>query len=149
MFRTSSAHEEGGERLFAVNTLEFIGGSDGRVAGLRACEVEMSMVDGRPRFDPVQGTEFHLPCELVLLALGFSGPEPELASAFGAELTARGTIARTEAYETTVPGVFVCGDAGRGQSLIVWAIAEGRSAAASVDRWLVGDSLLPAPLPQA
>jgi glutamate synthase (NADPH/NADH) small chain len=149
MFRTSSAHEEGGERLFAVNTLEFIGGSDGRVAGLRACEVEMSMVDGRPRFDPVEGTEFHLPCELVLLALGFSGPEPELASAFGAELTARGTIARTEAYETTVPGVFVCGDAGRGQSLIVWAIAEGRSAAASVDRWLVGDSLLPAPLPEA
>ena len=149
MFRTSSAHEEGGERLFAVNTVEFVADQDGRVAGLRACEVEMSMVDGRPRFDPVEGTEFELPCELVLLALGFAGPEPDLASAFGAELSARGTIARSATYETTAPGVFVCGDAGRGQSLIVWAIAEGRSVAASVDRWLVGDSLLPSPLPQA
>ncbi|HEX4862877.1 MAG TPA: glutamate synthase subunit beta, partial [Acidimicrobiales bacterium] len=149
MFRTSSAHEEGGERLFAVNTVEFVADEDGGVSGLRACEVEMSMVDGRPRFDPVGGTEFELPCELVLLALGFSGPEPGLASAFGTELTARGTIARSGSYETTVPGVFVCGDAGRGQSLIVWAIAEGRSAAASADRWLVGDSLLPSPLPQA
>ena len=149
MFRSSSAHEEGGERLFAVNTIEFVADEGGRVAGLRACEVDMSMVDGRPRFDPVGGTEFELPCELVLLALGFSGPEPELASAFGAELTARGTMARSASYETTVPGVFVCGDAGRGQSLIVWAIAEGRSAAASADRWLVGDSLLPSPLPQA
>ncbi len=149
MFRTSSAHEEGGERLFAVNTLEFTADSDGRVSGLRACEVEMTTVDGRPRFDPVEGTEFDLPCELVLLALGFSGPEPELASAFGVSLTPRGTIARSGTYETEMPGVFVCGDAGRGQSLIVWAIAEGRSAAASADRWLEGDTLLPSPLPQA
>ena len=149
MFRTSSAHEEGGDRLFAVNTIEFVADPDGRVAGLRACEVEMSTVDGRPRFDPVDGTEFDLPCELVLLALGFSGPEPELASSFGTELTPRGTIARSSAYETTVPGVFVCGDAGRGQSLIVWAIAEGRSAASSADSWLVGQTLLPTPLPQA
>ena len=149
MFRTSSAHEEGGERLFAVNTLEFTANPDGGVSGLQACEVEMSTVDGRPRFDPVEGTEFDLPCELVLLALGFSGPEPELASAFGVSLSPRGTIARSQDYETDMPGVFVCGDAGRGQSLIVWAIAEGRSAAASADRWLEGDSLLPAPLPQA
>ncbi|HUE61081.1 MAG TPA: glutamate synthase subunit beta [Acidimicrobiales bacterium] len=149
MFRTSSAHEEGGERLFAVNTIEFTADVDGRVSGLRACEVDMSTVDGRPRFDPVEGTEFDLPCELVLLALGFSGPEPDLASAFGVSLTPRGTIARSDAYETDVPGVFVCGDAGRGQSLIVWAIAEGRSAAASADRWLEGETLLPAPLPQA
>jgi glutamate synthase (NADPH/NADH) small chain len=149
MFRTSSAHEEGGERVFAVNTMEFAGDSDGRVQGLRACEVAMSMVDGRPRFDPVQGTEFELPCELVLLALGFSGPEPELAEAFGVTLGPRGTIARSPSYETDVPGVFVCGDAGRGQSLIVWAIAEGRSAAAAVDRHLSGETLLPAPLPNA
>ena len=149
MFRTSSAHEEGGERVFAVNTLEFLAGEGGGVRGLRACEVAMSVVDGRPRFDPVEGTDFELPCDLVLLALGFSGPEPELAAAFGVSLGPRGTIARTDDYATDVPGVFVCGDAGRGQSLIVWAIAEGRSAAAAVDRYLAGDSLLPAPLPRA
>ncbi len=149
MFRTSSAHEEGGERVFAVNTMEFVGDEAGRVRRLRACEVELSTVDGRPRFDPVESTEFELPCELVLLALGFSGPEPELAEAFGVALGPRGAISRSRSYETDVPGVFVCGDAGRGQSLIVWAIAEGRSAAAAVDRHLSGDTLLPAPLPDA
>jgi glutamate synthase (NADPH) small chain len=149
MFRTSSAHEEGGERVFAVNTLEFQADDTGSVRGLRGCEVSMSVVDGRPRFDPVEGTEFELPCELVLLALGFSGPEPELAAAFGASLTSRGSISRSPSYETDAPGVFVCGDAGRGQSLIVWAIAEGRSAAMHVDRFLVGSTLLPAPLPAA
>jgi glutamate synthase (NADPH/NADH) small chain len=149
MFRTSSAHEEGGERVFAVNTVEFLSDGDHAVRALRACEVTMSLVDGRPRFDSVEGTEFELPCELVLLALGFSGPEPELAAAFGVSLTPRGTVVRGPDYATDVPGVFVCGDAGRGQSLIVWAIAEGRSAAASVDRYLAGESLLPAPLPRA
>ena len=149
MFRTSSAHEEGGERVFAVNTLEFAGDWPGQVRGLRGCEVEMNVVDGRPRFDPVPGTEFELPCELVLLALGFSGPEPALASAFGVSLGPRGTIARSASYETDVPGVFVCGDAGRGQSLIVWAIAEGRSAAAAVDAYLSGSTMLPAPLARA
>jgi glutamate synthase (NADPH/NADH) small chain len=149
MFRTSSAHEEGGERVFSVNTLEFTGDAAGRVQGLRACSVEMSVVDGRPRFEPVSGTEFELPCELVLLALGFSGPEPALASAFGVSLGRRGTIARSASYQTDVPGIFVCGDAGRGQSLIVWAIAEGRSAAAAVDTYLAGSTLLPAPLPGA
>jgi len=149
MFRTSSAHEEGGERVFAVNTLEFVGSDSGRVRALRACEVVMSEADGRSRFDAVEGTEFELPCELVLLALGFSGPEPELAASFGTSLTPRGTILRTDTYETDVPGVFVCGDAGRGQSLIVWAIAEGRSTAMHVDRLLSGSTLLPAPLPSA
>jgi glutamate synthase (NADPH/NADH) small chain len=149
MFRTSSAHEEGGERVFSVSTLEFAGDSAGQVRGLRGCEVEMAMVDGRPRFDPLAGTEFELPCDLVLLALGFSGPEPALASAFGVSLGPRGTIARSASYETDVPGVFVCGDAGRGQSLIVWAIAEGRSAAAAVDAYLSGSTMLPAPLPRA
>jgi glutamate synthase (NADPH/NADH) small chain len=150
MFRTSSAHEEGGERVFSVNTLEFVGDEHGRaVRALRACEVTMSVVDGRPRFDPVEGTEFELPCDLVLLALGFSGPEPGLASAFGVSLGPRGTIARGPDYLTDAPGVFVCGDAGRGQSLIVWAIAEGRSAAAAADRYLAGETMLPAPLPSA
>jgi glutamate synthase (NADPH/NADH) small chain len=149
MFRTSSAHEEGGERVFAVNTLEFLADDAGGVRALQACEVSMSVVDGRPRFDPVEGTEFELPCELVLLALGFSGPEPELATAFGLSLSRRGTISRSTTYETDAPGVFVCGDAGRGQSLIVWAIAEGRSAAMHVDRFLAGTTLLPAPLPVA
>jgi glutamate synthase (NADPH/NADH) small chain len=149
MYRTSSAHEEGGERVFAVNTMEFVGDEAGAVRALRACEVEMTMADGRPQFDPLDGTEFSLPCDLVLLALGFSGPEPLLAEAFGVSLTPRGTIARSASYETDVPGVFVCGDAGRGQSLIVWAIAEGRSAAAAVDSLLAGDTLLPSPLPFA
>jgi glutamate synthase (NADPH/NADH) small chain len=149
MFRTSSAHEEGGERVFSVNTLEFAGDDRGRVRGLRAGSVEMKMADGRPRFEPQSGTEFELPCELVLLALGFSGPEPELAAGFGVSLGPRGAIARSASYQTDAPGVFVCGDAGRGQSLIVWAIAEGRSAAAAVDAYLAGSTLLPAPLPRA
>jgi glutamate synthase (NADPH) small chain len=97
----------------------------------------------------VVGTEFELPCELVLLAMGFSGPEPELAAAFGVSLTPRGNIGRSKTYETEAPGVYVCGDAGRGQSLIVWAIAEGRSAAMHVDGFLAGRTLLPAPLPVA
>jgi glutamate synthase (NADPH/NADH) small chain len=149
VFRTSSAHEEGGERVFAVNTVEFVGDGNGQVTGLRAVEVEMKTVGGRPTFEPIEGSGFELPCDLVLLALGFSGPERELADAMQLPLTPRGTIARSADYQTERPGVFVCGDAGRGQSLIVWAIAEGRSAAMHVDRFLVGDSLLPAPLPQA
>jgi glutamate synthase (NADPH/NADH) small chain len=149
MLRTSSAHEEGGERVFSVNTLEFTDDGHGHVAGLRACEVATKMVDGRPVFEPVEGTEFELPADLVLLALGFSGPEPELAGALGLEMTPRGAISRGQDYQTSRPGVFVCGDAGRGQSLIVWAIAEGRSAAMHVDRFLSGASLLPAPLPVA
>ena len=106
----------------------------------------MSVVDARPRFEKVEGTDFEVPCELVLLALGFSGPEPELPARLGASLNGRGNVVRDGAWATDVPGVFVCGDAGRGQSLIVWAIAEGRACAASVDRWLTGSTLLPEPL---
>jgi glutamate synthase (NADPH/NADH) small chain len=135
--------------VFAVNTLEFRGDRRGAVSGLRGCEVEMKLLDGRPSFEPIDGTEFDLPCELVLLALGFSGPEPALADALGVSLTPRGNIARSSDYQTDKPGVFVCGDAGRGQSLIVWAIAEGRSAAMHVDRYLTGTTLLPASLPDA
>jgi glutamate synthase (NADPH/NADH) small chain len=146
MLRTSSAHEEGGERVFAVETERFLGSPGGAVRALRAHQVEVTFSDGRPRFDPVEGTEFELACELVLLALGFSGPEPALPSALGVGLSPRGTVAR-HGYATERPGVFVCGDAGRGQSLIVWAIAEGRSCAAEVDRHLCGSTLLPAPVP--
>jgi glutamate synthase (NADPH) small chain len=143
MYRTSSAHEEGGERVFSVNTECFLGDDDGGVRALRAHEVEM--VDGK--FVKVEGTDFELPCQLVLLAMGFVGPERAgLLDQLGVEMSPRGNVARDGDWATNVDGVFVCGDMGRGQSLIVWAIAEGRSCAASVDRWLTGDTALPAPL---
>jgi glutamate synthase (NADPH) small chain len=141
-YRTSSAHEEGGERLFSVNTQRFVGDDDGRVAGLEI--VEVRMVDGR--FEPVEGSEQVLPAQLVLLAMGFTGPERYLPEALGVTLDARGNVARDDSWATDVPGVFVAGDMGRGQSLIVWAIAEGRSAAAAVDRFLCAETLLPAPV---
>jgi len=142
-YRVSSAHEEGGERMYAVNTNEFVGDESGTVSGLRVSEVEM--VEGR--FTPVEGTEREIPAQLVLLAMGFTGPERTAIDELGLETDARGNIARNAAYETNVPGVFVCGDAGRGQSLIVWAIAEGRSAANGVDALLSGTSKLPRPIP--
>ena len=147
IYRTSSAHEEGGERVYAVNTLAFLGDDDGNLRGLRAVEVRQEIVDGRPTFVPVEGTEFELECELVFLAMGFVGPEQGgLLEQLGVDLDARGNVARDDRWSTNVDGVFVAGDMGRGQSLIVWAIAEGRSAAAAVDRHLTGDTLLPAPL---
>ena len=142
VYRTSSAHEEGGERLFSVNTSRFLG-EDGAVTGLELVDVER--VDGR--FEPVQGSERVLPAQLVTLAMGFTGPQRSgLLEALGVELDGRGNVARDDAWATSVPGVFVAGDMGRGQSLIVWAIAEGRAAAAAVDRSLGGDTLLPAPV---
>jgi glutamate synthase (NADPH/NADH) small chain len=147
MYRTSSAHEEGGERVFAVNTECFLGDDEGRVRALKAHEVEQKMVDGRPTFEKVEGTDFELPCELVLLAMGFVGPERSgLLEQLGVDLTERGNVGRDEQWMTNVEGTFVCGDMGRGQSLIVWAIAEGRSCAAAVDRWLTGATDLPAPI---
>ncbi len=117
---------------------------DGQVRALRLVEVEMA--DGK--FSPVGGTEREIPCELVLLAMGFTGPEKAgLLTDLGVEFDARGNVARDLRYATSVPGVFAAGDMGRGQSLIVWAIAEGRSAAAAVDQYLEGDSLLPSPIP--
>ncbi|MBV9821319.1 MAG: glutamate synthase subunit beta [Actinobacteria bacterium] len=143
LLRTGSAHEEGGERVFAVNTERFLGDAEGRVRALRAHQVEL--IDGR--FVPVPGSDFELECELVLLAMGFVGPERgPLLDGLGVELTDRGTVARDAGFATSVDGVFVAGDAGRGQSLIVWAIAEGRSAAAAIDRWLTGRTALPAPI---
>ncbi len=142
MYRVSSAHEEGGERVFSVSTERFLG-SDGQVTGLRAHEVVMR--DGS--FERVEGSEFELEADLVLLAMGFVGPEqPGLLTDLGVELNQRGNVARDGDFQTTVEGVFVAGDMGRGQSLIVWAIAEGRAAAAGVDRYLMGHSALPAPI---
>jgi glutamate synthase (NADPH/NADH) small chain len=147
IYRTSSAHEEGGERVYAVNTLEFVGDESGQLTGLRAVEVRSEVVDGRPSFVPVEGSEFELPCDLVFLAMGFVGAEPGgVLDQLGVELDQRGNVARDDRWSTNVDGVFVAGDMGRGQSLIVWAIAEGRSAAAAVDEQLMGSTLLPAPL---
>jgi glutamate synthase (NADPH/NADH) small chain len=144
VFRVSSAHEEGGERVYAVSTREFLGDAAGRVRALRLTGVEFS----GGRFNPVPGTERELPCDLVLLAMGFTGAERTgLIGDLGVEVDARGNVARDAGYATSVPGVFVAGDMGRGQSLIVWAIAEGRSAAAAVDAYLMGDTALPAPIP--
>ena len=143
-YRVSSAHEEGGERVYSVSTQEFLGDEKGHVRALRLVEVEMR--DGR--FAEVEGSEREIPADLVLFAMGFTGPEPEgVVAQLGVELDERGNIKRDSSYETTVPGVFVAGDAGRGQSLIVWAIAEGRAAAAGVDKHLRGSTTLPAPIP--
>ena len=147
VYRTSSAHEEGGERVYAVNTVEFVGAADGRLTGLRAVEVRSEVADGRPTFVAVEGSEFELECDLVFLAMGFVGPERGgLVEQLGVDLDPRGNVGRGQDWATNVPGVFVAGDMGRGQSLIVWAIAEGRSAAAAVDAHLMGDTLLPSPL---
>jgi glutamate synthase (NADPH/NADH) small chain len=147
IFRVSSAHEEGGERLYSVSTTSFIGDDQGHVRALRAITVEPATENGRPTFKPVAGTEFDLPADLVLLAMGFVGAERgPLLSDLGVEMSPRGTVTRDASWMTNIPGVFVAGDMQRGQSLIVWAIAEGRSAARGVDAWLTGRSDLPAPV---
>jgi glutamate synthase (NADPH/NADH) small chain len=147
ILRTSSALEEGGERIFSVTTAEFLGDGSGQVRALRGEEVEVIYEDGRPRFVPVEGSEFELPCELVLLAMGFLGSERNgVVAELGLEVDVRGSVAADPSWSTNVAGVFVCGDMTRGQSLIVWAIAEGRSAAASMDRYLMGRTDLPAPI---
>ncbi len=143
IYRVSSAHEEAGDRVYSVSTKEFLG-EDGQVSGLRL--VEVAMVDGK--FEEVDGSERVIPAQLVLFAMGFTGPEKEgLVDQLGVELDERGNVKRDKSYMSSVDGVFVAGDAGRGQSLIVWAIAEGRSAAAGVDAYLSGSTNLPAPIP--
>ena len=142
-FRVASAHEEGGERVYAVSTSEIVGDAEGRVAALRLHEVVM----GEGGFEKVEGSDKEIPAQLVLLAMGFLGPQRELLDQLGVDRDARTNAARDDAYMTAVPGIFVAGDAGRGQSLIVWAIAEGRSAAHAVDAWLMGKpSRLPRPI---
>ena len=143
IFRVSSAHEEGGDRVYAVSTQEFLGDDEGRVRALRLVDVEFR----GGKLIEVEGTVREIPAELVLFAMGFTGPEQHgLVEQLGVALDERGNIVRDRAYESTVPGVFVAGDAGRGQSLIVWAIAEGRAAAAAVDKALTGSTTLPAPI---
>ncbi len=143
-YRVSSAHEEGGERMFAVSTEQFLDDGSGRVRALRLVEVEAH--DGG--FRPVEGSTREIPADFVFLAMGFTGPEADgLADQLGLAVNDRGAITRNADYSTEVPGVFVAGDAGRGQSLIVWAIAEGRAAAASVDSFLMGATNLPSPIP--
>ncbi len=148
VYKVTSAHEEGGERLYSVNTERFLahegGPADGRVRALLLHEVQM--VNGR--FEKIEGTDRELAADFVFLAMGFVGPEKgSWLTGLGVNFDERGNVARNEQYMTSVPGVFVAGDMGRGQSLIVWAIAEGRSCAAGVDRWLMGETQLPAPIP--
>jgi glutamate synthase (NADPH/NADH) small chain len=144
LFEVSSSHEEGGERTYLASTVEFLGDDEGRVRALKVAETEY-LPDGRRV--PRAGTEREIPADLVLISLGFTGPETDaLVDQTGTELTSRGLVRRDDDYATSLPGVFVAGDAGRGQSLIVWAIAEGRACAAAVDAYLQGSTELPAPV---
>jgi glutamate synthase (NADPH/NADH) small chain len=148
IFRVSGAHEEGGERVYAVSTQRFLGDARGHVRGLEAVRVDLVREGGRLEFKPIPGSEFTLEVDLVLLAMGFLGPErPGMLGDLGVKLTERGNVWRDANWMSSVPGVFTCGDMQRGQSLVVWAIAEGRSAARGVDLHLMGKSVLPAPLP--
>jgi glutamate synthase (NADPH) small chain len=142
-YKVTSAHAEGGERIYAVNTERFVGDADGRVRALLIHDVQL--VDGK--FEKVEGTDRELPADHVLLAMGFVGPEKgSWLDDLGVRFDTRGNVARDDDFMANVPGVFVAGDMGRGQSLIVWAIAEGRSAAAGADRYLMGETKLPDPI---
>jgi glutamate synthase (NADPH) small chain len=144
ILRSSAAHEEGGDRLYSISTTQFLGNSEGNVTALQVATVER---DSSGSFLPVAESEMDLPADLVLLALGFTGPEHNgVVRDLGCGLTPRGNLEIDRSFMTTVPGVFACGDAARGQSLVVWAIAEGRSAARAVDHFLSGASELPAPI---
>lgn len=147
IYRTASAHEEGVERVYAVSTKRFIDDGDGNVSGLELVNVEMKNVEGRMQFVEVEGSNKTLPCDLAFLAMGFLGPEkPGMIEQLGVELDGRGNVVADKHWMTNVDGVFTAGDMQRGQSLIVWAIAEGRSAARGVDEYLMGASDLPAPV---
>jgi glutamate synthase (NADPH) small chain len=143
VLRGSLAHEEGGKRVFAVQSDAFVGDERGHVRALQAHQVREL---GRRNYEDVPASDFELAADLVLLAIGFRGPDGQLLDKLGTELTERGNVAHDGSWGSSVPGVFACGDATRGASLIVWAIAEGRAAAAAVDRYLVGETLLPAAL---
>ncbi|HEU5159641.1 MAG TPA: glutamate synthase subunit beta [Streptosporangiaceae bacterium] len=148
LYKVESAHEElvglGGERAYAISTQEFVGDEHGNVKALRVVGVEGPGTG----FRPIPGTEREIPAQLVTLAMGFLGPQREgLLDDLGVSYDQRGNVARGKSYETSLDGVFVAGDMGRGQSLIVWAIAEGRAAASAVDTWLMGQTSLPFPIP--
>ena len=143
VYRVSSAHEEAGERIYSVSTQEFLKDSNGNLRAMKLVETEL--INGK--FQPVLGSEKEIPADLVFLALGFTGPEKnELLDQLEVTLDDKGNIIRDHEYSTASEGVFVCGDAGRGQSLIVWAIAEGRSAASAIDKYLTGNTQLPYPI---
>jgi glutamate synthase (NADPH/NADH) small chain len=143
IYRVSSAHEEAGERVYSVSTSEFRGDENGRVRALVMSEVRFEA----GKLVAVEGTDQEIRAELVLLAMGFTGPETDtVVSQLGVSLDERRNVARDKDYATDVDGVFACGDAGRGQSLIVWAIAEGRACAAGVDQYLSGSTKLPRPI---
>jgi len=142
LFEVSSSHEEGGTRRYLASAVEFVGDGEGRVSALKVAQTGFTEA-GRV---PVPGTETLVNADLVLIAMGFTGPEPIADPACTLAYGSRGSFERDAGYATDVPGLFVAGDAGRGQSLIVWAIAEGRAAAAAVDRYLTGSTVLPAPV---
>ena len=145
IFRTASAHEEGGERLYSVSTKQFIGDENGNLKELEVLKVEMQREAGRIVFNEIPGSNFKIPCELVLLAMGFTGAEKEgMLEQLNVSINERGNVWRDNNWMTSVPGVFTAGDMQHGQSLIVWAISEGRSAARGVDEYLMGSSDLPA-----
>ncbi|MGH8520725.1 MAG: glutamate synthase subunit beta [Gammaproteobacteria bacterium] len=147
VYRVSSAHEEGGERVYSVSTKRFHGSARDHVKALELVQVGIEQVNGRPSFKEIAGSGFELPCNLVLLAMGFTGPEkPGMLEQLGVQLTERGNVRRDKNWMTSAPGVFTAGDMQRGQSLIVWAVAEGRSAARGIDSFLMGGSDLPAPV---
>jgi len=143
--RTSSSHKEGVERFFSISTKEFIGDKNGKLTGLQTVEVEWIYNEGeRPQLKEIPNTEKHWDCDLVFLALGFTGPEKTLPEAFGLKQDFRSNIeASTKDFKTSIPGIFTAGDIRRGQSLIVWAISEGRQAAHHLDKYLMGKSYLP------
>ena len=145
VFRTASAHEEGGERLYSVSTKRFIGDEKGNLKELELVRVEMQREAGRVVFNEVPGSNTRIPCELVLLAMGFTGAEKAgMLEQLGVSINERGNVWRDENWMTSIPGIFTAGDMQHGQSLIVWAISEGRSAARGVDEYLMGSSDLPA-----
>ena len=145
ILRTSSSHEEGVIRDWSINTKHFSGDAHGNVKKLHGVRLEWAQDNGRPVMKEMPGSEFALDCDLVLLALGFLGPETDtVIGQLGCALTERGNVKAGSDYQTTMPGVFACGDARRGQSLVVWAIWEGREAARGVDAYLMGETSLPA-----
>ena len=142
--KTSSSHEEGSHREWSILTKEFVGDGNGNLKGLKTVEVEWEKIPGeRPRLKELNESEKEWPCELALLALGFTGPEKSLPEQFGLNFDPRGNVKGEKLYQTNKPNIFAAGDARRGQSLIVWAISEGREAAHQVDTYLMGSSKLP------
>ena len=146
-YRIASAHEEGVERVYSVSTKRFIDDGSGQIKELELVKVEVKNVDGKMSLHEIAGSEFRIPCTLTLLAMGFTGPEKNgMLEQFAVKMNERGNVARDKNWMTSVEGVFTAGDMQRGQSLIVWAIAEGRSAARGIDTFLMGSSDLPAPV---